>query len=126
MKDEPKEDIISWLVDLWLAHKSSEIVFFTARSDAFRDVTIDWLDKHIAILCSRYKLVMRKDGDFRPHLQVKTELFEKHIEKKAKRFDRVVCFEDHPDIQDLWREKGFDVVCIFNEHYRVNGEIKEK
>ena len=105
-----------------------KIVFLTARSDKYEAITADWLFCNVLQLgvCCEWELVMRKEGDYREHEKVKYELYCQKIEPLVPEYDRVICFEDHPGVQDMWRGMGFDVVCIHNEHYQVNGEIKEE
>lgn len=70
-EDEPIKDIIE-LVELMQIHEYN-IVFCTGRRESVRKKTEDWLFKNVWCL-REYKLLMRKDNDWRPDTEVKPEL----------------------------------------------------
>lgn len=70
-EDEPIKDIIE-LIELMQIHEYN-IVFCTGRRESVRKKTEDWLFKNIWCL-REYKLLMRKDGDWRHDTEVKPEL----------------------------------------------------
>ena len=70
-EDEPIKDIIE-LIELMQIHEYN-IVFCTGRRESVRKKTEDWLSKNIWCL-REYKLLMRKDGDWRHDAEVKPEL----------------------------------------------------
>ena len=70
-EDEPIKDIIE-LVELMQIHEYN-IVFCTGRRESVRKKTENWLFKNIWCL-REYKLLMRKDNDYRPDTEVKPEL----------------------------------------------------
>lgn len=70
-EDEPIKDIIE-LIELMQIHEYN-IVFCTGRRESVRKKTEDWLFKNIWCL-REYKLLMRKDNDWRHDTEVKPEL----------------------------------------------------
>lgn len=70
-EDEPIKDIIE-LIELTQIHEYN-IVFCTGRRESVRKKTEDWLFKNIWCL-REYKLLMRKDNDWRHDTEVKPEL----------------------------------------------------
>lgn len=70
-EDEPIKDIIE-LIELMQIHEYN-IVFCTGRRESVRKKTEDWLFKNVWCL-REYKLLMRKDNDWRHDTEVKPEL----------------------------------------------------
>lgn len=70
-EDEPIKDIIE-LIELMQIHEYN-IVFCTGRRESVRKKTEDWLSKNVWCL-REYKLLMRKDNDWRHDTEVKPEL----------------------------------------------------
>lgn len=70
-EDEPIKDIIE-LIELMQIHEYN-IVYCTGRRESVRKKTEDWLSKNVWWV-REYKLLMRKDNDWRPDTEVKPEL----------------------------------------------------
>lgn len=70
-EDEPIKDIIE-LIELMQIHEYN-IVFCTGRRESVRKKTEDWLSKNVWWV-REYKLLMRKDKDWRHDTEVKPEL----------------------------------------------------
>ena len=82
------------------------IIFLSGRqgTEQCRKDTEEWLKGNLGL--SEVKLIMRKEGDFRPDDVVKDELFREYIEGKY----NVVCvFDDRDRVVKMWREKG--ILC---------------
>jgi predicted secreted acid phosphatase len=84
------------------------IFFVSGRSDDYRDVTIEWFEKH-GIFESDYNgLLMRKCGDHRDDAIVKGELADE-IEKNHKIF---AVFDDRKRVVDMWVKRGIFVFDV--------------
>ena len=84
------------------------IFFVSGRSDDYRDVTIEWFEKH-GIFESDYNgLLMRKCGDHRDDAVVKGELADE-IEKNHKIF---AVFDDRQRVIEEWLRRGYFVFDV--------------
>lgn len=100
-EDEPIKDIIE-LIELMQIHEYN-IVFCTGRRESVRKKTEDWLFKNIWCL-REYKLLMRKDNDWRPDTEVKPEL----LDNAGITPDDVwFILEDRDSMVAKWRELGY-------------------
>lgn len=100
-EDEPIKDIIE-LIELMQIHEYN-IVFCTGRRESVRKKTEYWLFKNIWCL-REYKLLMRKDGDWRHDTEVKPEL----LQKASITPDKVYfILEDRDSMVAKWRELGY-------------------
>lgn len=103
-EDEPIKDIIE-LIELMQIHEYN-IVFCTGRRESVRKKTEDWLFKNIWCL-REYKLLMRKDNDWRPDTEVKPEL----LDNAGITPDDVwFILEDRDSMVAKWRE--LDYRCL--------------
>ena len=100
-EDEPIKDIIE-LIELMQIHEYN-IVFCTGRRESVRKKTEYWLFKNIWCL-REYKLLMRKDGNWRHDTEVKPEL----LQKAGITPDKVYfILEDRDSMVAKWRELGY-------------------
>jgi predicted secreted acid phosphatase len=84
------------------------IFFVSGRSDDYRDVTIEWFEKH-GIFESDYNgLLMRKYQDHRDDAIVKGEIADE-IEKDYKIF---AVFDDRKRVVDMWIKRGIFVFDV--------------
>lgn len=100
-EDEPIKDIIE-LIELMQIHEYN-IVFCTGRRESVRKKTEYWLFKNIWCL-REYKLLMRKDGDWRHDTEVKPELLQK---EGITPDDVYFILEDRDSMVAKWRELGY-------------------
>lgn len=100
-EDEPIKDIIE-LIELMQIHEYN-IVFCTGRRESVRKKTEYWLFKNIWCL-REYKLLMRKDGDWRHDTEVKPELLQK---AGITPDDVYFILEDRDSMVAKWRELGY-------------------
>ena len=100
-EDEPIKDIIE-LIELMQIHEYN-IVFCTGRRESVRKKTEYWLFKNIWCL-REYKLLMRKDGDWRHDTEVKPELLQKAGITPE---DVYFILEDRDSMVAKWRELGY-------------------
>lgn len=100
-EDEPIKDIIE-LVELMQIHEYN-IVFCTGRRESVRKKTEDWLFKNVWCL-RKYKLLMRKDNDWRHDTEIKPEL----LTNAGITPDNVwFILEDRDSMVAKWRELGY-------------------
>ena len=84
--------------------RSFIIMLVTGRSEKFRKMTEDWLEKHKV----RYDgLYMRPDGDFRPDHVIKSEILDRLL-AAGHEIDFVV--DDRQSVVDMWRSRG--LTCL--------------
>ena len=112
-EDKPIQEIIGLInamcVGFFELGLKIEIVFCTGRKEAVRDKTIKWIDKHFTVF--NYRLLMRKDGDFRHDTVAKPELLE---EAGIKLEDIAYVLEDRDSMVKKWRELGLTCLQVAN------------
>lgn len=84
------------------------IFFVSGRSDDYRDVTIQWLEKYGITELDYNGLLMRKYQDYRDDVIVKGELADQ-IEKSYKIF---AVFDDRKKVVDIWINRGIFVFDV--------------
>lgn len=104
--DAPIQPVID-LVEL-LATRYT-LVFMSGREDTCRDLTLEWLAKHLPFLTGTPELFMRAAGDYRPDNEVKTELYTEHV---APRFDIRYAVDDRLSVVQAWRSLGITVLDV--------------
>ena len=97
-KDEPVKEVIELLNSLIIKHR---VEIWTGRSAIVFDKTVNWLRKHINYF-NISMLRMRRRGDFRSDIEVKSE-WVKEIGKPD------IVFDDRNKMVKWWREQG--VIC---------------
>jgi len=84
-------------------------VFFTGRSDKYRQITEQWILDHTT--GASFDLYMRKDGDKRLDAAVKEEMLEKLLRDRPG-WEVFAVFEDRKSVCEMWNRRGvfcFDV-----------------
>jgi hypothetical protein len=76
-----------------------KIVIVSGREEKFRDVTEEWLDRHLE---AYHALCMRSNGDFRSDEIVKFEIFESYVRNT---FDVQFVLDDRNRVVNMWRNK---------------------
>jgi predicted secreted acid phosphatase len=84
------------------------IFFVSGRSDDYRDVTIQWLEKYGITELDYNGLLMRKYQDYRDDVIVKGELADQ-IEKSYNIF---AVFDDRKKVVDMWINRGIFVFDV--------------
>lgn len=84
------------------------IFFVSGRSDDYRDVTIQWLEKYGITELDYNGLLMRKYQDHRDDVIIKGELADQ-IEKSYKIF---AVFDDRKKVVDMWINRGIFVFDV--------------
>lgn len=86
--------------------KRHDIVFVSGRPEEYRQVSEDWLLKHIgADILKDAPLFMRKSGDYRQDYIVKEEIYRSEILPK---WEILFCVDDRKQVVDMWRRIGLD------------------
>lgn len=104
--DEPIQDIITLVQDVMRWRKNT-LVFVTGRTEAVRDKTWRWINKHLGYAPDEFLLLMRKDGDHRNDDIVKAELLR---EAGIKAKDVFLALEDRNQVVRMYRDMG--ITCL--------------
>lgn len=94
LDDKPISNVIETIKSL---HNNYKIIFMSGREDKFRDITVQWLNKHVNI---DYELFMRPTNDVRPDQIIKKELYEKYIKDN---YYVVAWFDDRVRVINMLR-----------------------
>ena len=105
INDKPVEQVLAMFSALKYLYP---IFFVSGRSDDYRGVTLEWLEKHGITPYDYNGLYMRKYQDHRDDAIVKAEIADE-IEKQYQIF---AVFDDRKRVLTMWQERGiftFDV-----------------
>jgi predicted kinase len=80
------------------------ILFVSGRLEKDREPTISFIRTKVLWPDAAYHLYMRKDGDQRRDVEVKSEIFETKIRDQ---YDIHAVFDDRNQVVNLWRQLGF-------------------
>jgi len=75
-------------------------IICTSRPESIREPTKDFIRENGLYF---YQLRMRKDGDNRSSVDVKSEML---YDVKREQYDILMAFEDHPEVVDMYRQRG--------------------
>lgn len=122
--DEPNRNVIDVVSAMDAGYH--EVIFVSGRSDQCRDLTAEWLGRHVISSywdnvgddvanmkhpndnqSGLYKLFMRPEGDYRDDALVKYELYRDYI---APFYDVRVVLDDRDRMVRMWREIG--LTCL--------------
>lgn len=76
------------------------VLIVTAREERLRDVTVTWLNKHLGVPFRGPW--HRRNGDLRPDLMVKAEIWQQLSRRYAVR----AAIDDRADVLALWKRLG--------------------
>jgi hypothetical protein len=84
------------------------LVTCTGRSEDYRDITLDWLQKHsmLDMFDGHY---FRKSGDYRDDTVVKYEML---LEMRKDGYYPSIAFEDRQKVCAMWRDNGIFVFDV--------------
>lgn len=109
--DDPRPFVIEMVENYHaLGYK---VIFLSGRSDVCRDLTRDWLDRHIGFL-SWDELYMRKEGDYRKDAEIKEEIFWTEL---ADSYNIVAAIDDRPMMIRRWHELKIPNVIAVADPY---------
>jgi predicted kinase len=111
IEDLPHEPVVDMVHGL--AAGGHKILFTSGRDSVCRLATETWLNTVFGSI--DFHLFMRPADDMRKDSIIKRELFEEHIEPF---YNVKVVLDDRPQVTDLWRSMGLNVVQIGNPYVR--------
>lgn len=80
-----------------------KLVVITGRSEKYRDLTVDWLNRNLTLPFDGP--FMRSKGDYRPSDEMKRETYE----RLSSHYDFQRAIEDDPKVIELWKSLGLKV-----------------
>ena len=86
----------------------NNIIFLTGRPEKYRYSTTLWLKENFDF---EFKLLMRKNNDYRNKLEVKEEIFNENFLSN----DIEYIFDNDIDLIEMWNEKGIKTVFVSQE-----------
>lgn len=116
-KDECNEAVLKIIRDYYRRLEvdltdDMQIMFFSGRDNKFREVTNNWIHRHLGFLKpEHYNLYMRPTGDSRPDTVLKKEMFDVVIRDKYN-IDYVL--DDRKKICEMWYNMGLPVFRFGN------------
>ena len=103
INDEPIFKIINKIKAHHLSGK--EIIFLTGRPEKYRYSTSLWLKENFKF---EFRLLMRKNNDYRNKLLIKNEIFEDNFSTHS-----IYCIYDNDeDLIKLWKDKGINSILV--------------
>ena len=103
-EDEPIEDIIRLVQKLYFG--GCKIVFCTGRRESVREKTVEWIKKHLNFNPVSYRLLMRKDNDWRHDTVVKPLMLDVPADEV------LLVLEDRDSMVKKWRELGYTCLQV--------------
>lgn len=104
--DPPIEPVV-WLARHhyleWVNYEEVATLVVSARPDDYRDVTEEWLNKHVYDGMWKDHLYMRKAGDYRQDAIVKAEILQQIMDDGYEPF---LVVDDRPQVVEMWRSYG--------------------
>lgn len=100
--DTPIEPIINLMIDMYA--RGYKILLVSGRTDRVKPETVQWLKRHMV---PYHKLYMRKNGDWRSDVIVKSEILDE-ILAKGHFINFVV--DDRTSVVKMWRDRG--LTCL--------------
>lgn len=103
-EDEPIEDIVRLVQSfIFCGHK---IVFCTGRRESVREKTEEWIKKNLGLETNHYRLLMRKDKDWRHDTIVKPLMLDFPANEVF------LVLEDRSSMVKKWRELGYTCLQV--------------
>lgn len=109
--DKPIKNIIEMIEKL---SDTYDIVYCTGRTVATYDKTIKWLKENVKI--KNFSLLMRKDGDYRPDTEIKTEALKSYLSFREKP-EVAFILEDKNSMVKKWRELGYTCLQVADGNF---------
>ena len=103
----PTDTVNQWCADIILRSRMDHmIIFCSGRPEEYRQITQDWLWKHLPELKASY-LFMRQSGDFRKDSIVKEILLDYEI---LPRYEPFYFIDDRKQVVQMYRQRGYTVL----------------
>lgn len=103
-EDEPIEDIVRLVQRLHFC--GYKIVFCTGRRESVREKTEEWIKKNLGFETCHYRLLMRKDKDWRHDTIVKPLMLDFPANEVF------LVLEDRSSMVKKWRELGYTCLQV--------------
>ena len=103
-EDKPIEDIIGIVKDLYFC--GYNIIFCTGRRESVRNKTMEWIKKYLNFHPCSYRLLMRKDNDWRHDTIVKPLMLDLPASEV------LLVLEDRNSMVKKWRELGYTCLQV--------------
>ena len=103
INDPPLREIVEIINVLW--RNGAKIIYCTGRPSEYRQVTQQWIYKHV--LAPPLHLYMRPEKDNRRDDEVKRDLL---YQMRKDGLNPTLVFEDRKRIVDMWRSEG--LICV--------------
>jgi hypothetical protein len=110
--DPPITEIIELVKAVANSSDHCNIVFVTGRNERTKQMTLDWLHKHVGLRV--FEFYMRKENDRRHDYEVKKQLYEDHIQPY---YDVRFVLEDRKQCVDMWRGLGLRCLQVAEGNY---------
>ena len=108
--DYPEAEVIAVVNALHSA--GHEVIFASGRKESERELSLDWMAKHIGDWVLETKLYMRKEGDFRKDDVIKTEIL---AEIKSDFGNHPnIAIDDRLDVCRMWHANGIKLLRVGN------------
>lgn len=125
--DQDAADAVVWAALIGQVLLDRQIIVMSGRDSCCRKLTTEWLEKYyyltISIMSldqragldfdSRVQIHMRPEGDQRPDVEIKHELFMEHVDG---RYDIQAVFDDRPKVCRGWYDLGLKVIHCKNPY----------
>ena len=108
IKDEPYQpvmDILHALVSHYVDGRN-KVIFVTARDERFREVSLQWLNRHIEYKVSNEDLYMRPGGNREDDDLIKVRIIKNWLQRHPA-YEVGAIFEDRHRIIDAFRAEGW-------------------
>lgn len=105
-KDQLNHNV--WRVLMRTSQTDHKVIVVSGRMGKYKQQTKDWLSKNV-VPCDA--LFMRPTDDVRKDVEIKKEIYEKHIKGKY----NVLCvFDDRDQVVEMWRAQGLTCLQVAN------------
>lgn len=111
--DEPIYKITYLLLSLLDTHAPPSLTFVTGRPERTRKDTQWWLDEYLHLHPDNYRMLMRKDKDYRQDYIVKQEILDKYIDKSKVLF----VLDDRDQVVQMWRRNGLTCLQVADGNF---------
>jgi len=109
-----RDEVNVWCLDILKGMESLGyfVIFVSGRFEESREITQQWL-KDKCGRDGRDPLYMRPDGDYRPDLEIKRQIFKEFLARERIAF----VLDDREQCVDMWREEGLICLAVQGKEY---------
>lgn len=86
------------------------LIFVTGRTEKYREMTIDWINKHYNLYRTSYLLFMRPNGNYSKDFLLK----EYFLTKLFQNFNIIRVYDDRPSVIRMWKQHQLEVIDCGN------------